>query len=497
MTDIDLVRLNFNPQTLLLLNVVLGLRHVRRRARPQGGGLPGRADARRAPVLIGLAGHSSWCFRRSPSCWCWCCKPRAEHRAGHDPGLVLSGRQHLELPDPFRARQHRAVGVDQHGVSTLAAIVMTPLNIALLGRAVRAGAADPAPGGGESAGDVPARVPAARACRWPRALLVSRRWPRFTARARKPMKIFSLVFFLALRARRAGSELAVFPALRRHGGRRRCSLHNALGAGHRLRRRPFAPACRSATGARCRSNAASRTPALGLILIFNFFDGLGGMAIVAAWWGIWHIVAGLSLATFWSRRPPRSRDGAWRERPARPRHRRGRLSRLAAGRGAGGARRSPSAASSRWTCATCRRSAVPPASSTCQADVRSPAARRRSSSATARGRGAPGVDRHAGQGQQARIRILGRRRSAPRTCSKACVAAGVRDDHRHLQRRGLRLPRRQPGLDHRGPAAARQRGLRLLLAQAAGRGDAGALAHASIPSWSRWCFASAPSSARR
>ena len=43
---------------------------------------------------------------------------------------------------------------------------------------------------------------------------------------------------------------------------------------------------------------------LGLILIFNFFAGLGGMAIVAAWWGVWHIVAGLTLATYWSRRPP-------------------------------------------------------------------------------------------------------------------------------------------------------------------------------------------------
>lgn len=40
---------------------------------------------------------------------------------------------------------------------------------------------------------------------------------------------------------------------------------------------------------------------LGLILIFGFFDGLGGMAIVAAWWGIWHIISGLSLAYFWSR----------------------------------------------------------------------------------------------------------------------------------------------------------------------------------------------------
>lgn len=39
---------------------------------------------------------------------------------------------------------------------------------------------------------------------------------------------------------------------------------------------------------------------LGLILIFTFFDGLGGMALVAAWWGIWHIIAGLLLASFWS-----------------------------------------------------------------------------------------------------------------------------------------------------------------------------------------------------
>jgi bile acid:Na+ symporter, BASS family len=39
--------------------------------------------------------------------------------------------------------------------------------------------------------------------------------------------------------------------------------------------------------------------ALGLILIFNFFAGMGGMAVAAAWYGIWHILAGLSLAAFW------------------------------------------------------------------------------------------------------------------------------------------------------------------------------------------------------
>jgi BASS family bile acid:Na+ symporter len=40
---------------------------------------------------------------------------------------------------------------------------------------------------------------------------------------------------------------------------------------------------------------------LGLLLIFTFFNGLGGMAILAAFWGIWHIISGLLLATYWSK----------------------------------------------------------------------------------------------------------------------------------------------------------------------------------------------------
>ncbi|PNQ72068.1 symporter [Hanstruepera neustonica] len=39
---------------------------------------------------------------------------------------------------------------------------------------------------------------------------------------------------------------------------------------------------------------------LGLLLIFTFFNGLGGMAIMAAFWGIWHIISGLILAYYWS-----------------------------------------------------------------------------------------------------------------------------------------------------------------------------------------------------
>ena len=40
---------------------------------------------------------------------------------------------------------------------------------------------------------------------------------------------------------------------------------------------------------------------LGLILIFNFFPNLGGMILVAAWWGIWDMASSLLVASYWSR----------------------------------------------------------------------------------------------------------------------------------------------------------------------------------------------------
>lgn len=46
-----------------------------------------------------------------------------------------------------------------------------------------------------------------------------------------------------------------------------------------------------------------RNAGLGLGIVFSFFDGIGGMAMVAGWWGIWDIIAGLALATWWSKRP--------------------------------------------------------------------------------------------------------------------------------------------------------------------------------------------------
>lgn len=41
---------------------------------------------------------------------------------------------------------------------------------------------------------------------------------------------------------------------------------------------------------------------LALIIALNFFSDLGGMALVAAWWGIWHLLSGFVVAMWLSRK---------------------------------------------------------------------------------------------------------------------------------------------------------------------------------------------------
>lgn len=77
-------------------------------------------------------------------------------------------------------------------------------------------------------------------------------------------------------------------------------IHNMLGlsTGYlvgRLNRLPE-PDCRTLA-----FESGVHNTALGLLLIFRFFNGLGGMALIAAWWGIWDLVTGISLAGWWRR----------------------------------------------------------------------------------------------------------------------------------------------------------------------------------------------------
>ncbi len=123
---------------------------------------------------------------------------------------------------------------------------------------------------------------------------VAHRYPGFAARIRKPMKWLSLLVLVGFIVGALAANFRHFLAYI-HFVVLVVFIHNllALVTGYSLS---------AALGLPERDRRAItfemgiQNSGLGLILIFNFFNGLGGMAIVTAWWGIWHIVAGLALA---------------------------------------------------------------------------------------------------------------------------------------------------------------------------------------------------------
>ena len=119
-------------------------------------------------------------------------------------------------------------------------------------------------------------------------------------KVRKPFKIFSLVFFMIIVAGALAANwrhfidyvgLVIFAVF----------LHNALalnlgywtGRAAKLPERDCRATC---------IEVGIQNSALGLVLVFNFFEGLGGMAILVAWWGVWHIISGLTTAFILTRR---------------------------------------------------------------------------------------------------------------------------------------------------------------------------------------------------
>jgi BASS family bile acid:Na+ symporter len=298
MGDIDLVRLNFNPQTLFLLNCVLGFVMF-------GVSLELKADdfreALRRPraLVIGLLGHHVM-FPAFTYLLILAIQPRPSIALGM---LLVSSCPAGNISNFLThfARGNTALSVSISTLSTLAAVVMTPFNIAFWG-----GLYEPAQPILRQVAVNPVEmfvhvllllgVPLAA------GLFVSRRWPRFTERARKPFKIFSLLFFLMFVLAALGANWQYFV---QYVGMvvGIVFLHNAsaLITGYLLAWAFLLPeGDRRAVSIEC----GIQNSGLGLILIFNFFDGLGGMAVVTAWWGIWHIVAGLTVATIWSRRSP-------------------------------------------------------------------------------------------------------------------------------------------------------------------------------------------------
>ena len=298
MGDIDLVRLNFNPESLGLLNAILGLVMF-------GVAMDMRLSDFRGvlstpkPVLIGLIGQ----FVLLPAfsyVLILAIDPSPSIALGMMLVAACPGGNISNFLTHF-SRGNTALSVTMTAISTAVAIVMTPLNFAFwaslnpkTAALLHTVALDPL----EMLGAVFMLLGVPMAA----GLAVARHFPRFAERTKKPMRIFSLVFFAVFVV---GALIANWQYFIKYVGFVVFAvfLQNAiaLAAGY------FAAYFSGLTEADRRAvsiEVGIQNSGLGLVLIFNFFGGLGGMAIVTAWWGIWHVISGFTVATLWRRRLP-------------------------------------------------------------------------------------------------------------------------------------------------------------------------------------------------
>ena len=133
--------------------------------------------------------------------------------------------------------------------------------------------------------------------------------PAWADRLRKPFKILSAVIFIAFVA------IAIYGNLSQIGRYiglvfGMTALHNGLALLGGFAIASLA-GLRAANRRTITLETGLQNSGLGMTLVFTFFPEYGGMAIVLAWWGIWHLVTGFALAYLWGRRPPRDwiRDG--------------------------------------------------------------------------------------------------------------------------------------------------------------------------------------------
>jgi bile acid:Na+ symporter, BASS family len=126
------------------------------------------------------------------------------------------------------------------------------------------------------------------------------RFPDTVARLRPwAQRLSLLIFFTILALALLGNRDIILPVL---GAIFLIVLvHNiaGLGAGYGIGRLFRLPVLDARTLA---FETGVHNTALGLLLIFKFFNGLGGMALIAAWWGIWDLVTGMGLAWWWRNR---------------------------------------------------------------------------------------------------------------------------------------------------------------------------------------------------
>lgn len=200
------------------------------------------------------------------------------------------------------AKANVALSISLTAIATLSAIVLTPLNFAIWG-SLYSDAADLV---------IPIRIDPWEMLQTVFILLgipialgiwFNHRFPAVTQRIIKPIKVLSFTIFIGFVAAALASNFKFFISYI-HLIALIVFAHNllALLTGFSLATLFKLPQADRRT---LTIETGIQNSGLGLILIFNpnLFNGLGGMAFIAAWWGIWHIIAGLGVAAFWARKP--------------------------------------------------------------------------------------------------------------------------------------------------------------------------------------------------
>ena len=300
---VDQVRLNFNPTGIAILNGAIGLMMLGVALELKIADFKRIITSPKAPI-IGLSAHlillPAFTFLLV-----MLIRPHASIALGMMLVAACPGGN-LSNIITYLAKGNCAVSISMTAVSTMAAIFMTPLNISLWGSLnpdtlpiltqVRLNPVD-----------VFVTVFLILGIPLSAGMLLCRFMPNLAEKIRKPFKIFSLVFFMVIVA---GALAANWQHFITYVGLVMVAvlIHNALALniGYWSGRVFGLPAkdCRAVS-----IEVGIQNSALGLVLVFNFFQGLGGMAVLVAWWGIWHILAGLAAAFIFTRFPLPAEEG--------------------------------------------------------------------------------------------------------------------------------------------------------------------------------------------
>lgn len=300
---IDSIQLNFNSTTLLLMNILIGfiMFGVALDLRP--------ADFKRTlktpkPFLIGM-GAQFFIMPALTYLLVLIIQPLPSIALGMFlvaacPGGNLSNfLTHL-------AKGNTPLSISMSAVSTAASIVMTPLNTMLWG-SMYGPTREILQSFLISPWNLVQTIIILLGIPLTIGMYVRHKYPKWSMKASVGMKRFSIVFFLLFVAGALAANFSYFLDYV-HMVVIAVFFHNliAILSGYFSARTFGLPEKDRRAIA---IEIGIQNSGLGLILVFNFFDGLGGMAIVAAWWSIWHIVSGLSLALFWSKRKVKKEVG--------------------------------------------------------------------------------------------------------------------------------------------------------------------------------------------